>query len=209
MNYFISLLKILKNYVRDGRVLKNIFKTSYYKRVLISYNINPFLNKKVTHSNYLESKVIAKIFNDLGFIVDITHYTNQRYLDYSQYDLIFGFGEPFENSFVEKNLKRIYYATGAHVCYQNYAEIKRVEEVNKKYNSNILPKRVVPWNWSMSTSLSDVLIVIGNNWTKSTYTKYTSTPVYSINATALINEYVEHIKRDIKEAKKNLLMVWK
>ncbi len=201
----VNLLRKIKKYFREDRILKNIFKSTYSKNVLISYTVKPFLSNKNRHTNVQESKILAKIFDELGFNVDVIHYTNQKKLDYKKYNLIFGFGEPFENSFMERNLKRIYYATGAHVCHQNYAEINRIEEVNKKYNANLLPKRLVPWTWSMSTSLSDSLIVIGNEWTKFTYTKYTKNSVYTINATALINDNVKNIKRDIDKTKKSFL----
>lgn len=200
-----KLLKRVKKLLREGRFLKNIYKTNFDKSVLISYTVLPFLINKNSHTNISESRVITDIFKNFGFNVDVIHYTNQREIDYGKYDFIFGFGEPFENSFQEKNLKRIYYATGAHVCHQNYAEIQRVQEVNSKYNSNILPKRLVPWNWSMSTSLSDSLIVIGNEWTKSTYEKYTKKEVFPLNATALINENSKKIVRDMNKTKKSFL----
>ncbi|MCK5535971.1 MAG: glycosyltransferase [Bacteroidales bacterium] len=195
----------MKKNVREYKVLKNIFKTNYSKKVLISYTIYPFLYKNNDHANIEESRCIAKIFDELGYDVDICHYTSLRIINYNSYDVMFGFGEPFENSFIEKNIKRIYYATGAHVCHQNYAEIKRVESVNKKYNADLLPKRLVPWTWSKSTSLSDCLIVIGNEWTKSTYEKYTLSQVIPINATALINNSSQYLKRDIKQTKTNFL----
>lgn len=200
-----KFLKRVKKLLREDRFLKNIYKTNFDKNILISYTVLPFLTNKNSHTNAQESRIIANIFKELEFNIDIIHYTNQREIDYKKYGVIFGFGEPFENSFVDKNLKRIYYATGAHVCHQNYAEIKRVQEVNTKYNSNILPKRLVPWNWSLSTSLSDSLIVIGNEWTKSTYTEYTTKEVFPINATALINENSKTIVRDIEKTKKSFL----
>jgi len=200
-----KLLRKIKKFFREDRILKNIFKTTFDKRVLISYTTLPFFNKEEAHTNNAESKTIAKIFNNLNYNIDVIHYTNQQKLDYSKYDVVFGFGEPFENSFIYKNLKRIYYATGAHVCHQNYAEIQRIEEVNKKYHSRLLPKRLVPWNWSMSTSLSNALIVIGNEWTKSTYERYTNKEVYAINATALANRDIKDIQRDIEKTKKNFL----
>lgn len=199
------MIRRIKKLLREDRFLKNIYKTSFDKNMLISYTVFPFLTDKNGHTNIQESRIITKIFKECGFNVDVIHYINQREIKYKKYDVIFGFGEPFENSFVKKDLKRIYYATGAHVCHQNYAEIKRVEDVNNKYNANILPKRLVRWNWSLSTSLSDSLIVIGNDWTKSTYEKYTTKPVYPLNATALINENCKNIERDTERTKKSFL----
>jgi len=200
-----KLLKRVKKLLREDRYLKNIYNTNFDKTILISYTVLPFLTNKNSHTNVGESRIIANIFKDLGFNVDVIHYTNQIEIEYKKYALIFGFGEPFENSFKQNNLIRIYYATGAHVCHQNYAEIQRVQEVNVKYNSNILPKRLVQWNWSMSTSLSDNIIVIGNDWTKSTYAKYTKKQVFAINATALINENSKSIERDMEKTKKSFL----
>ena len=202
----IHIIKSIVGNYQKNKLNINFFGGSSTKNVLISYTIFPFISKKITHTNFQESHIIAKVFHELGYCVDIVHYTNQRSIDYSKYDLIFGFGEPFENSYrAENKLKRIYYATGAHVCHQNHAEIKRVKEVNQKYGSNILPKRIVPWNWSMSTCMSDSMIVIGNEWTKSTYKRYCNIPVYTINATALINNKTEYIIRDIEITKKNYL----
>ena len=195
----------IKAFLTRDRFLKNIYKTNFKQNVLLSYTVFPFISNRETHTNYAESKTIAKIFNELNYNVDVIHYTNQKRLDYKKYSLIFGFGEPFEKSFTCNNITRIYYATGAHVCHQNHSEIKRIEGVNKKYNINLLPKRLVPWNWSMSTSLSNSIIVIGNDWTKSTYAKYTSRDVYSINATALINSDSENINIEIEKTKKSFL----
>lgn len=201
-----KFLKKVKFFLRDDRYLKNIYKTNFDKDVLISYTVLPFLTHKNTHTNASESRVIADIFKSLEFNVDIIHYNNPIEIDYKKYHLIFGFGEPFESSFKQKkNLQRIYYATGAHVCHQNYAEIRRIEEVNIKYHSNILPRRLVPWNWSLSTSLSDCLIVIGNKWTQSTYSRYTRKEVFPINATALINKNSLNIIREIDKTKKSFL----
>ena len=200
-----ELIRKIKTFIINNKIINNLYKTKFNKSVLISYTIIPFFSQNNKHTNNQESKIIADIFNKLGYNVDIVHYTNQSNIKYSKYDTIFGFGEPFENSFKHKNLKRIYYATGAHVFHQNYAEIKRIKNVNTKYNTTILPKRLVPWTWSLSTSLSDSLIVIGNEWTKSTYTKYTNKDVLPINATALINENSEKIIRDIDKTRKNFL----
>ena len=200
-NILADMLRNIKRLFREGRFLKNVRKKNHEKNVLLSYTVTPFLTDKNGHTNSQESKIIAEIFDELGFNVDVIHYTNQKKIAYKKYDIIFGFGEPFENSFGETSLKRIYYATGAHVCHQNNAETRRIEEVNAKYDANILPKRLVPWNWSMSTSMSDAIIVIGNKWTKSTYTKYTNSPIFSVNATALTNENTSLINRDIEKTK--------
>ena len=66
-------------------------------------------------------------------------------------------------------------------------------------------QEIVPWCWTLSTTFSDYLVVIGNDWTRGTYQKYTDTPIRSINATALFNSNVLKIQRDIELSKKHFL----
>ena len=203
-----KLFNYIKYYLREGRFLKNINKLSFAsKKALISYTVMPFLMQKNTHTNKQESQVIVDLLTCLGYQVDVIHFSNKQKLNYSNYDLIFGFGEPFENSFKDKkcSAKKIYYATGAHAFHQNAAEVNRIIEFNQKYNSNLLPQRIIPWFWTLSTSFSDFLIVIGNEWTANTYYKFTNKPIFTINATALINPDIKNIKREIKETRKNFL----
>jgi hypothetical protein len=186
---------------------KNLFKKKFNKKVLISYIVFPYYINNNNHSNSLEMKTIAKLFHDLGFTVDIIHYTNSKKINYSKYNVIFGFGNPFENSFSHNSseLIRIYYATGAHVFHQNPAEVNRVSQFNKKYNCKLLPKRLTPWTWTLSTSFSDYLIVLGNKWTVSTYARYTFKPIYSLNATALFNKSFKYGELDIEKVKTSFL----
>lgn len=203
-----QLLRHIKYRLRKGRFLKNINKRSAGNpRVLISYTVIPFLSNNQSHTNQQESRVIVDLFDQLGYKVDVIHYTNQKKLSYQEYDVIFGFGEPYENSFNDSRClaKRIYYATGAHVFHQNPAEAQRVIEFNAKYGAHLLPKRLVPWCWTLSTTFSDFLIVIGNDWTASTYRNFTVKPVLSINATALVNQNSVNIQRNLSNARKNFL----
>ncbi len=202
----VEWLKTRFRSVKASRFLSNVTDANHEKRALVSYTIYPFLKGEAIHSNGQESKVIAQLFDELGYSADVIHYTNSRCLDYSKYDVIFGFGLPFENSFTSsRKIKRIYYATGAHVCFQNHAEIQRIQAVNEKRAEYLTPKRIVPWMWSQSTTMSDALIVIGNEWTKSTYTRFTNTPIYPINATALVNDKTKNIYRNIAITKKNFI----
>lgn len=204
-----KIINEVKNFIRliiNRKLLSNVNKSSHSKKVLVSYITSPFLHDLQNHTNVLEGRVIAKIFDKIGYSVDVINYDSSRIIDYSKYSVIFGFGEPFESSFASQaQLVRIYYATGAHVVHQNLAEINRVIDVNKKRHTSLLPSRVVPWNWSLSVSLSDALIVIGNTWTLSTYKKYSDAPMYSINATALTNNSLSRVIEDKERKKRSFL----
>ena len=178
------LIDFLLSTKKSYQIVKNIYSTNYPRNALISMNVNNFMRNKIVHTNYLESQIIAKILKDLEYNIDVVSFDNDRDLDLKKYDLIFGFGLPIEKSFsMRNNMKRIYYATGAHVCHQNKAEIDRITEVNKRKNSFLQPKRLIEWMWSRSVAFNDAMILIGNDWTKETYKSYTIQDIYTINAT--------------------------
>ncbi len=186
---------MFKRFIKDLLKIKltNINKTAHLKRALICYTTKPFTSGKgFKHTNNQESKIIVDVLDELGFDVDVVDYDYNGAIAYQNYDLIFGFGNVYQNSFfTNKNQVRIFYATGAYSYYQNIAEAKRVIEFNTRKHVNFSPKRLIPWDWSISMELSDSLIVIGNAWTKSTYLDnlLRKNKIYSINATALRHEH--------------------
>lgn len=200
------LIDLLLSTKKSYQIVKNIYSTNYSKNALISMNVNNFLRKKIVHTNYLESQVIANILKDLEYNIDVVSFDNDRDLNLEKYDLIFGFGLSLEKSFsVQNRMKRIYYATGAHACYQNKAEIDRVAEVNRRKNSLLQPKRLAKWMWSESVAFNDAIILIGNDWTKSTYENYTTKDIYTINATSLFYETFTLQDTDVCSRKKKFL----
>jgi hypothetical protein len=199
---------MLKKFIKNKLILKNVSKNRIVgKKVLLCYNLIPFIFNRKSHSNFAESKIIVNTFSKLGYQVDVVHFTSTRKVKYSNYDIIFGFGNIFENSFNEKNKKiiRIYYATGAHVHHQNMSELQRIIYFNERYSAKLGPQRIIPWCWSQSTTMSDFIILIGNNWTKSTYTKRSNVPVINLNATALTIQKL-FIRNNIEQSKKSF--VW-
>ncbi len=198
---------VIKIFIED-RLLRNVTKrNSTIRRALVCYTVWPFYLKRSGHTNIQEMHRIVSAFDRLGFCVDVAHYTSAGKINYSQYDVIFGFGEPFERSFYINaiDITRVYYGTGAHAIHQNIAEVMRVSGFNQNYKSNILPKRLVPWFWTMSTTFSDFLIILGNAWTASTYRIYTDKPVISLNATSLVSEMKVKELSSIDECKTGYL----
>ena len=142
-------------------LLRKILGEKNKHRVLICYITSPFLMDKVFHTNNQELRVLAQVLDYLEYDVDVVDHDSEDYIDYTQYDCIIGFGECFEKSFgcTNRNIKRIYYATGAHWAHQNKAEIKRVLEVNKRYESSLMPKRIINKIDIKGNSFSDYLVV--------------------------------------------------
>lgn len=155
------------------KIIINYYKTNFRKNILISYIDNPFKNKNkvISHSNQEEAIIISKIFKELEYNVDIIKYNYKNEIKLKKYDLIFGFGDVFEKSFHDKDFKgkRIFYATTAEPIFQTDVDIKRTKGFNKRHKTNLLPIRLCDGFWPLSCSLSDAMIMIGNDWTKSTW----------------------------------------
>lgn len=202
------LINLLLKTKKSNTIKRNIYKTQYNRKVLISYDVYKFIKQNTNHTNYYESHIIAKVFSNLKYDVDIINFDNNVSMSLKEYEIIFGFGTQFENSFyTNQKALRIYYATYAHICHQNYIEIERVKSFNLKYNTKLLPKRIVPNNWSLSTNMSNALIIIGNSWTKKTYSKHIQhgIPVYTQRATALHNNKDFVYNRELSHTMKNFL----
>ena len=121
-----------------------MYKTDYKRNVLISYITYPFIYKSedrfYMHTNFIESIEISKIWKNLGFNVDIFNYDYRGKINYSKYDVIFGFGDPlckyFYNQNPNKRVITIYYGTGMHVCHQNNFTLQRVKDAGLLFDPN-------------------------------------------------------------------------
>ncbi len=207
------LIIILKSFKRQyfSRFVRNYYRTNYSQNVLISYLTHPFRKgTHLSHTNTSESLTIARVLRDLNFNVDIVDYYNEYPIDYSRYDIIFGFGEPLINSFYRRKRKilTIYYGTGMHVCHQNHATLKRIKEVYSKKGQWILESgRIVDKAWSVQTSLVDSIIVLGNKIAQQSYKKYFQKTVHIVQASFYsIHDPFDIInEREYKSAQKHFL----
>jgi len=191
--------------------IKNYFKTNFKENVLISYITYPFKNGiSLRHTNYAEAFEIAKVFKELGYNIDIVDYDYESNLDYDKYSIIFGFGEPLEKSFYNRNQKilTIFYGTGMHVIHNNHATLKRIEEVYKKKGKWLLESgRIVDKAWSAQTSLVDSIITLGDDEVVNSYQKYFSRKIYNIpNSYYKIFDHEEILKnKNFRGAKNHFL----
>ncbi|RKG31598.1 glycosyltransferase [Acinetobacter tianfuensis] len=203
MKFIKSFFKIVRNWYFN-RTVSNYYGTNFKKNVLISYITLPFYKNYVSHTNSFEALTAAKIFNELGYNVDILFYKN-KINDLKKYDVIYGFGDVFEQV-VKKNLNPtlIYYGTGMHVCHQNMKTLERMHDVHQKKDV-WLPKsmRYVRESWSYQTTIAHAIIALGNEVCEKSYRKHTDiSKIYSLRA-----PYFHTIKNNLiyerKESSKN------
>lgn len=180
MSFMVTLFKKMLRTERKAlpsRVItKKPQKGPYLGRVLFSYlafplewnSDDPRFNG---HSNNWESCEIVHVLNSLGFIVDCIDW-NSRFHPEINYDVVFD---------IHKNLqavapflphaKKILYLTGSYSRYQNAAELRRVENLERRRNVLYVPKRLPPdMDLSdRSLHLADHCLLIGNDYTRNTY----------------------------------------
>lgn len=166
----------------------------------------PFKNKNRMHihPNYIENYTLAEIFDKYGYAVDVYNNTFPGKINYKRYDLIVGEGLPISNYFCgnkKKNIPIIYYATGSHPFFNNIRSYKSLFAFYKKHGKYLpLSSRLVNFDWGIGTSLSDYVILLGNNNTKKTFEdNCTSKKIYSLNPPC----YVKNVISDFSRKDKN------
>lgn len=204
---------ILPYYVRhqDERLVGNYYQTDFKKRVLISYINFPFLKQgtNYAHTNYGESFAIADIFKKLQFNVDIVNHNRRQPVNYNDYDVIFGFGQVLSKSFsAGPARRRIYYGTGAHPYISNQKTLARARAVFDQTGRWMLEStRLVKEDYLLQTTMVDGLVILGNDFTASTYREFTDRPLFTIPASFYqLLDYQEIIAtKDFSSAKNNFL----
>lgn len=166
----------------------NVFKSSHKKRVLISYISYAFREKQnwYRHSNYQESFVIAKLFDRLGYTVDVYSQLDRSSINYDNYQVVFGVGYPLESSFLTSlcSAKRIYYGLGTQMSLHNKLSINRLKDFEKRHGL-LLPSssRVGNETWPLQTSLVDAIITVGNEQTVKSYSSIFDGPIFQVPVT--------------------------
>lgn len=89
----------------NRNILHNIYGRKFDKSVLILYISHPFMKncEDTRHQNCEQSRVIARVFDELGYNVDIADY-NEKYIFYGKYDIIFDISPKDEIDYL-KHLK--------------------------------------------------------------------------------------------------------
>lgn len=151
---------------------RNIFKTTYNQKALLSHIIYPFFDSNGSHINYDEVLIIADVLNNLGYVVDICD--DNFPCAPTEYDLIVSTGGIFSKHFerIPKACVKILYAPGMHVNFQNPATINRaIDFYQNKGEWLISSCRVVGKTDTEGLYLSDGIVTLGNSICVESYKK--------------------------------------
>jgi len=162
-------------------------------RVLFSYIPEPVTWKSDDsrlggHSNKWESREIANIFLEQGYIVDAISWLNSNTSLNTEYDYFFDIYTNLNkiNFPNKRNTIKLLHLTGSYADYQNRAELKRVKDFIEKTNLPYTPKRQVHdiENYKNSIKIADFCTLIGNQHTLNTFPKSIHNKITLVPVTA-------------------------
>ena len=191
----------------------NVFHKEYKKYALVSYITAPFkIGNQYRHNNEKAVQEIARLMDELGYVVDVINCTDTREYSYEKYSAIIGFGDPFCNSFATNpTAKRIYYGTGMEVSSHNYGAIQRLKDFYSKHKVWLTESsRLVNQTWSLQTQAVDGIVTYGNEVIKNSYRKYYNGPIFPLhNVHFKFRDSVEVLaeKKDWKIARNNFFFI--
>lgn len=182
-------------------------------RVLFSYLDYPISlddnNVKLKgHSNRWESREIVRIFNRLGYVVDVIGWENKSFYPSTDYNVVFDIYTNLQRMapFLLNDTAKILHLTGSYGYYHNNAEIKRVKALEQRRNVLCTPKRLVPHLelYERSLQIADYCSLIGNEHTLSTYPEKYRNKISRVTVSASKLDYVKSIE-DYLPSKKEFL----
>lgn len=208
LNIFIPKIRFELTIKRKTYFIKNVFGSTFNKKAIVIYLSDPFNNKlKNKHTNHVECYLAAKCLHDLGYNVDVVDFDYSGTIEYSDYKVIYGFGDQFEQSFYSNEFKgkRIVYSPGCNTVYSNKESAKKLKQFAGAKNPKLI--RATNNAWPLQKYLSDAIICLGNQFVLNTYRDdFPEMDYYSINCFPLDRpDKIEISGKDFTKAKNNIL----
>jgi hypothetical protein len=119
-------------------------------RALLSYGIRPYLLKpgepiSTEHTTAWESLQIGRTFLELGYVLDVVHYTNQNFIPERNYDCFVGVLTGFRRLAPLLNAEccRVLHIVYAHWLFHNSAQYKRLLDIQKRRAVSLRPMKLL------------------------------------------------------------------
>ena len=203
-----------RNYIYslDQKRIINLYHTKFTNNALLSYQPASFFlprwfNRFKTDSIYERNRVIAKILKKNGFNVDVIFYKDYKFSPKKEYDLIFDIDVLYKSIYIKQNKKPkiILHYTTSYYEFHNKQQQKRINNFNLKTQKNINIER--PLDTNNDGEFANIILSMGNDFTKSTFPKKLQSKVVSIPNFPMhyLSKYKKHKINEIN--KKNFLFM--
>lgn len=146
---------------------KGYVLVSYLKDSIFLEDNDPALNY---HTNQWESREIARIFNRLGYEVDVINYDNFNFKSLKEYDILFDIHKNLHHMQLPQKCKRFYHLTGSYAKYNNIQEKKRRDYLFERKNNALSIERYGDEDiMDLSLKAADLITIVGNSHTINTF----------------------------------------
>ena len=178
--------------------------------VLLSYILAPFLLKpgqsiSRVHNHHLESTLIARTFQDLGYAVDVIDFHNNAFIPVKDYAFFVSARTHLET--ISKRLNgdciKIAHLDTAHFLFNNTASYTRALALQQRRGIT-LPESMRLIENNRGIESADYGVVLGNLYTVGTY-RYAGKPLFALPAPAAAISHPWNDKKDFDAARNRFL----
>ena len=169
------------------------FTGNQTKNVLISYVTIPRcyipFYFKSSHNHKIQCFLLARYLNQCGYTVYVHDYLNDKDINYSlRYDIFIGHNVTFHDicKRINSDAKKILIATGSEPTFGNSQQRLRIRDVNNRRKSDlkVYDDNIVP-DLTKNYEIADEILLMGNNFVKSTYPATFSEKIALVNNVTL------------------------
>ncbi len=191
----------------DRIVIKLIPDQKARGKVLFSYIINGFLlelNDPIPnkHTNIWQSVKMAETFVELGYEVEVISWKNNTYIPHGEYSAFVDVRRNMERlaPLLNKDCVKITHLDTSHILFHNYAEAKRLFELQQRRGVTMQPHRYEPPN--LAIEHADYATTCGNDATIKTFA-YAGKNIFKIPSPCAVT--YDWIDKDFEETRNNFL----
>lgn len=176
-------------------------------KVLFSYIIDAFLlppDSPIlrTHTNFWQSWKMAQTFVDLGYEVDVIHWTNRRFIPKESYVIFVDVRRNMERlgPLMNKDCIKIMHIDTAHMVFHNAAESNRLLQLQNRRGITLSPRRFEMPNQCIE--YADYATAVGNDFVVGTFA-YAKKEIFKLPTPCAIA--MDWMHRDWSQCRKNFL----
>lgn len=144
-------------------------------KVLVSYMPLPVIGDAADfrgHSNLWESSEIVRIFNRLGYSVDLIHWRDTSFVPRGKYTAVFDIHGNL-GRYAAPGIRTIFHVTGSNPEFSNRAEEERLAALRERRGVLLAPRRSIGGEelniFSENLERADSVTLIGNEVTAATF----------------------------------------
>lgn len=123
----------------------------------------------VTHTHYWETRQIVRTFLDLGYRVDVVHWTNDAFVPRKPYDVALDVRRllPLWDPHLPRECVRIFHGETSHAAFNDRAAARRHRELEERRGADLPFRKAI--GGAPSFDLADAATILGDETTVGTY----------------------------------------